>query len=291
MLYEMLVGITPFAAENHDDMFQRVLFDDLLFPSTMEIDAVELIAALLRRDPFTRLSDVHGVRSHPFFIKHFSWKDVHAKRVVPSYVPKRSSETDLTHFDPEFLKMSMTMKEEDSSLYRKRWHPELKSAGLEEDAFHGYSYTDEQGYLDTDGYYQSEISFSTMDYDFSDEEEMKMDSAFSLEEEDRCLPAAVGGRQLRHSPKFQMLKGNHPGSDTSMDEEEEGGGELTNEMVEMLFRQLEVPSFAKDVTKSVEEMKEDRSMALDTVSFNCNDHIRNSKVIPSSVDDVSPWRS
>lgn len=48
MLYELLVGVTPFAAENHNDMFQRVLFDDLLFRSTMEIDAVKLIAALLR---------------------------------------------------------------------------------------------------------------------------------------------------------------------------------------------------------------------------------------------------
>ncbi|KAI9339119.1 kinase-like domain-containing protein [Pilaira anomala] len=293
MLYEMLVGVTPFAAEDPQAMFRRVLYDDLLFPSTMEIDAVELIAGLLCRNPFMRLSDVYSLRSHDYFVKHFSWKDVHAKRVVPSYVPKRNSETDLSHFDPEFLKMSMTVKLNDSSLYRKRWYPELKSAGMQQDAFRGYSYTDKQGYLDLDRYYQSEMSFSTVDYYFSDEDELKMDSAFSFEEDEhRSLPAAAeGAHQLRHTPKSNIFttKCHHPGSDTSMDDEEEGG--LTNEMVEMLYRQLEASSFAKDQTKSANDMNEDRSMALDTVTFNCNDNIRNSKIIASSIDDVSPWRS
>lgn len=30
--YEMLHGMTPFWAENHSDMYRRVLYDDLRFP-------------------------------------------------------------------------------------------------------------------------------------------------------------------------------------------------------------------------------------------------------------------
>ncbi|KAI9252202.1 kinase-like domain-containing protein, partial [Helicostylum pulchrum] len=140
MLFEMLTGVTPFAAETLDEMYQRVLFDDLSFPANFDADSADLITGLLRRDPFTRLSDVYNVRTHPYFVKHLNWKDVHAKRIQPSYIPARQFETDLRNFDPEFLNMSLAVDDEDSSLYKQRWHPNIRPAGLNKNAFRGYSY-------------------------------------------------------------------------------------------------------------------------------------------------------
>ncbi|GAA5816174.1 hypothetical protein MFLAVUS_009700 [Mucor flavus] len=169
MLFEMLTGVTPFAAKTLDEMYLRVLFDDLTFPANFDPDAADLITNLLRRDPFTRLSDVFNVRTHPYFTKHLDWKDVHAKRVQPSYVPALQSETDLCNFDPDFLNMSLAVDEEDSSLYRQRLCPDTRPAGLEKDAFHGYSYTQvDEGREIT---YQSELSFSTDEYISEDDEE------------------------------------------------------------------------------------------------------------------------
>ncbi|ORE02235.1 kinase-like protein [Rhizopus microsporus var. microsporus] len=146
MLYEMITGITPFGAPTPDEMYERVLYDDLLFPAHFDPEAMDLIAGLLERDPFLRLgsgvSGVFEIRTHPYFINHLNWKDVYAKRVKPMYVPLTSSETDLSNFDPDFLRMSTHIKEENDEaiLLRQKYLPEHCPAGLTENAFRGYSF-------------------------------------------------------------------------------------------------------------------------------------------------------
>ncbi|KAG0761808.1 hypothetical protein G6F62_005075 [Rhizopus arrhizus] len=142
MLYEMITGVTPFAAPTLDEMYDRVLYDDLLFPAHFDPEAVDLIAGLLERDPETRIGGVFEIRTHPYFINHLNWKDVYAKRVKPLYIPSVSSETDLSHFDPDFLCMSISIKEENDEavLIRQKWLPSHCPAGLTMDAFKGYSF-------------------------------------------------------------------------------------------------------------------------------------------------------
>ncbi|KAI9264765.1 kinase-like domain-containing protein [Sporodiniella umbellata] len=146
MLYEMITGDIPFAETTPDDMYERVLYDDLLFPANFDPEAMDLIDGLLEKDPLLRLgtgsSGVFEIRTHPYFSNHLVWKDVYSKRISPPYVPCMSSETDLSNFDPDFLGMSITIKEEsdDAVLVRQRWLPEQCPAGLTENAFRGYSF-------------------------------------------------------------------------------------------------------------------------------------------------------
>ncbi|KAI0358769.1 Pkinase-domain-containing protein [Trametes cingulata] len=67
MLYEMLTGITPFWAENHSDMYYRVLQDELQFPEdrTMDQDTKSLIRGLLQRNPALRKEP--RIKKHPYF--------------------------------------------------------------------------------------------------------------------------------------------------------------------------------------------------------------------------------
>lgn len=175
MLYEMLTGVTPFAAETPEDMYDRVLYDDLVFPRRFDPEAQDLISGLLERNPMHRLGAGYGgvfeLRSHAYFANHLNWKDVHAKRIQPAYVPLRTSETDLSHFDPDFLNMSTHIKEENDEavMLRQRWLPDSCPAGLEKHAFRGYSYLDDEEQSSI--MYESEISFFSSEFMYYNNEE------------------------------------------------------------------------------------------------------------------------
>lgn len=182
MLYEMLTGVTPFAAETPEAMYDRVLYDDLLFPKTMEPEAMDLIAGLLERDPLERLGAGFGgvfeLRTHAYFAQHLNWKDVHAKRIQPRYVPLRTSETDLSNFDPDFLQMSTHIKEETDEAVelRQKWLPDTCPAGLTEHAFRGYSYIELED--ERQVAYESELSFFSNEYMLYDENDEEEDDEF-----------------------------------------------------------------------------------------------------------------
>lgn len=151
MLYEMMTGILPFAADHLEDMYNRVLYDDLVFPDAFDPDATDLLTGLLERDPYYRMGD-HDLQTHPYFTRHLDWKDVYDKRIEPMFVPTVSTEdVDLTHFDPEFLNMSIDVNEEG----QRYWTAENRPAGLAKHAFQGYSFMD----FDDCASYHSELSF------------------------------------------------------------------------------------------------------------------------------------
>ncbi|KAI9483494.1 MAG: kinase-like domain-containing protein [Benjaminiella poitrasii] len=170
MLYEMISGMIPFAASTPDAMYERVLYDDLVFPQhgfAQDPEVVDLISGLLDKDPLNRLGaglgGVFELRNHAYFINHLNWRDVYRKRITPLYIPHRTSETDLSHFDPDFLNMSTDIKEDDmkSCLQGSRG---IRPAGLSENAFRGYSYNHDENsseslYDSTNSSRQSELSF------------------------------------------------------------------------------------------------------------------------------------
>ncbi|CAO3585969.1 unnamed protein product [Absidia cylindrospora] len=117
ILYEMLAGITPFWADNHMEMYRRVLEDPLEFPAQdenglpeIDFDTADFLAGLLDRDPRTRLGaqGVDEIKSHAYFAG-ISWDDVYHQRLQPPYVPILTSHTDFANFDAAFLEMSPTL--------------------------------------------------------------------------------------------------------------------------------------------------------------------------------------
>ncbi|KAG8895067.1 hypothetical protein FRB99_000773, partial [Tulasnella sp. 403] len=107
MLYEMLSGITPFWANNHSDMYVRVLQDELQFPDdrAMDQDTKSLIRGLLQRNPALRMSEPR-VKRHPYF-SMIDWDHVYYKRYIPPYIPPidPSNASDTQNFDETFLEM------------------------------------------------------------------------------------------------------------------------------------------------------------------------------------------
>ncbi|TFK89836.1 kinase-like protein [Polyporus arcularius HHB13444] len=114
MLYEMLTGITPFWAENHSDMYYRVLQDELQFPEdrTMDQDTKSLIRGLLQRNPALRMKEPR-VKKHPYF-SMIDWSHVYYKRYIPPYIPPidPSNASDTQNFDDTFLGMEPVINDE-----------------------------------------------------------------------------------------------------------------------------------------------------------------------------------
>lgn len=107
LIYQMLLGQSPFRGDDDEEIFEAILSDVPLYPIHMPKDSISILERLLVREPEKRLgsgaSDAQEVMSHPFF-KNINWDDVLMKRIQPPFTPTLTSETDVSNFDSEFTK-------------------------------------------------------------------------------------------------------------------------------------------------------------------------------------------
>ncbi|ORX63170.1 kinase-like protein [Hesseltinella vesiculosa] len=105
LIYEMLLGQSPFRGEDEDEIFDAILEDEILYPINMSRHSVSICQRLLTRDPGQRLgagpNDANDIRAHPFF-QGVSWEDMLAKRVPPPFYPTVNGRLDTSNFDEEF---------------------------------------------------------------------------------------------------------------------------------------------------------------------------------------------
>ena len=73
LLYEMVVGVTPYFSSNKDTLFNNILYGKLKLPRTISAELKDLLIALLHRTPTKRLGSAPGddgalaIMKHPFF--------------------------------------------------------------------------------------------------------------------------------------------------------------------------------------------------------------------------------
>ena len=73
LLYEMLVGQTPYFSTNKDQLFNNILYGKLKLPKSISGEVRSLLIALLSRNPSKRLGSTPGeqgameIMRHPFF--------------------------------------------------------------------------------------------------------------------------------------------------------------------------------------------------------------------------------
>ncbi|KZT11990.1 protein kinase C [Laetiporus sulphureus 93-53] len=112
LMYEMLLGQSPFRGDDEDEIFDATLEDEPLYPITMPRDAVSILQKLLTRDPARRLGsgkgDAEEIKRHPFF-KDVNFDDVMNKRIPPPYFPTVNGTADTSNFDEEFTREQPTL--------------------------------------------------------------------------------------------------------------------------------------------------------------------------------------
>ena len=105
LIYEMLVGKTPFVGKNPDDTMgicRNIMNVAVAYPRGFDADATDLIDGLCTREVLARLGCMRGgakdVLDHPFFAS-INWKDLKAKTIAAPWVPEVSGEMDMSNFD------------------------------------------------------------------------------------------------------------------------------------------------------------------------------------------------
>ncbi|XP_067938034.1 microtubule-associated serine/threonine-protein kinase 3-like isoform X2 [Watersipora subatra] len=102
ILYEFLVGITPFFGDSPEELFQMVLYGEIEFPQEEEYalppEAQDLILRLLERDPLKRLgtTGARTVMEHTF-VNDIDWDSL--LRQKAEFIPNLESEEDTSYFD------------------------------------------------------------------------------------------------------------------------------------------------------------------------------------------------
>uniref|UniRef100_A0A8C5X5Q7 Serine/threonine-protein kinase N2 n=1 Tax=Malurus cyaneus samueli TaxID=2593467 RepID=A0A8C5X5Q7_9PASS len=105
LIYEMLVGESPFPGDDEEEVFDSIVNDEVRYPRFLSTEAISIMRRLLRRNPERRLGagekDAEDVKKHHFF-RQIDWNALLAKKVKPPFVPTIRGREDVSNFDDEF---------------------------------------------------------------------------------------------------------------------------------------------------------------------------------------------
>ncbi|XP_048687643.2 serine/threonine-protein kinase N1 isoform X1 [Caretta caretta] len=105
LVYEMLVGESPFPGDDEEEVFDSIVNDEVRYPRFLSTEAIGVMRRLLRRNPDRRLGsserDAEDVKKQPFF-RFIDWEALLARRLPPPFVPVIKGREDISNFDEEF---------------------------------------------------------------------------------------------------------------------------------------------------------------------------------------------
>ncbi|XP_035257725.1 protein kinase C theta type-like isoform X1 [Anguilla anguilla] len=102
LLYEMLIGQSPFHGHDEEELFQSIRTDDPFYPRWLSKDSRDILIKLFVREPERRLGVKGNVRQHLFF-REVDWTALENRQVDPPFRPTVSSPSDCSNFDKEFI--------------------------------------------------------------------------------------------------------------------------------------------------------------------------------------------
>ncbi|KAM9409896.1 protein kinase C delta type-like [Pholidichthys leucotaenia] len=129
LVYEMLIGQSPFQGDDEDELFESIRTDIPHYPRWITKESKNLLELLFERDPTRRLGVVGNIRGHPFF-KSINWPALEKREVEPPFKPKVKSPSDCSNFDREFLNEKPRLSHADKKLIDT----------MDQSAFNGFSF-------------------------------------------------------------------------------------------------------------------------------------------------------
>uniref|UniRef100_A0A8B9JPH9 protein kinase C n=1 Tax=Astyanax mexicanus TaxID=7994 RepID=A0A8B9JPH9_ASTMX len=103
LIYEMLVGESPFPGDDEEEVFDSIVNDEVRYPRFLSTECIGLIVWI--RNPERRLGsterDAEDVKKQPFF-RNIDWEALLQRKVVPPFVPSLGGREDVSNFDAEF---------------------------------------------------------------------------------------------------------------------------------------------------------------------------------------------
>lgn len=115
LIYEMLIGQSPFQGDDEDELFESIRMDVPHYPRWITKETKDLLEKLFERDSTRRLGVVGNIRGHAFF-KTINWTALEKRELPPPFKPKVKSPNDCSNFDREFLSEKPRLSQCDKSL-------------------------------------------------------------------------------------------------------------------------------------------------------------------------------
>ncbi|XP_068763342.1 protein kinase C delta type isoform X2 [Struthio camelus] len=129
LLYEMLIGQSPFHGDDEDELFESIRVDTPHYPRWITKESKDILEKLFERDPTRRLGVTGNIRDHSFF-KTVNWAALEKREVDPPFRPKVKSASDYNNFDREFLNEKPRLSYSDKNLIES----------MDQSAFAGFSF-------------------------------------------------------------------------------------------------------------------------------------------------------
>ncbi|XP_034565908.1 serine/threonine-protein kinase N2 [Notolabrus celidotus] len=108
LIYEMLVGESPFPGDDEEEVFDSIVNDDVRYPRFLSPESVSLIQKLLQKNPEMRLGageeDAAQIKKHKFF-QTMDWSALLSKKLKPPFLPVIRAPKDVSNFDEEFTRL------------------------------------------------------------------------------------------------------------------------------------------------------------------------------------------
>nr|XP_054586387.1 serine/threonine-protein kinase N2 isoform X3 [Nothobranchius furzeri]XP_054586388.1 serine/threonine-protein kinase N2 isoform X3 [Nothobranchius furzeri] len=108
LVYEMLVGESPFPGEDEEEVFDSIVNNDVQYPTSLHPDAVSIMQKLLKKNPLKRLGagerDAKEVKGEKFF-QPIDWEALTTKKLKPPFLPSIKDSTDVSNFDSDFTQL------------------------------------------------------------------------------------------------------------------------------------------------------------------------------------------
>ncbi|KAF7657531.1 hypothetical protein LDENG_00025560, partial [Lucifuga dentata] len=102
LLYEMLIGQSPFHGRDEEELFQSIRTDNPCYPRWLSKDSRDILVKLFVREPEERLGVKGNIRQHNFF-STIDWDALEKRQVEPPFRPALTSPSDCSNFDKEFI--------------------------------------------------------------------------------------------------------------------------------------------------------------------------------------------
>lgn len=121
LLYEMMIGQSPFHGDDEDDLFHSILNDTPHYPRWLPKEAGSILSLLFERSPTDRLGmptcPAGPIRAVPYF-RNVDWEKLERRQIDPPFKPKIKSDSDISNFDTDFTMEKVTLTPPDKDLMK-----------------------------------------------------------------------------------------------------------------------------------------------------------------------------
>ncbi|XP_055319826.1 serine/threonine-protein kinase pakA-like [Sitodiplosis mosellana] len=134
LLYEMLIGQSPFSGCDEDELFWSICNEIPWFPFYLSKEALNILSKLLEKDANVRLgagTSPHGEITENVFFYEIDWKKLEKRQLEPPFKPKIKHPLDTQYFDKTFTRERVRLTPIDKDILQS----------IDQHQFQGFTYT------------------------------------------------------------------------------------------------------------------------------------------------------